>query len=187
MVSVSAGWLRDALRALVVGCWPWSRAALASSGSRTVSSALPLLACGVHSPSSGVLGSMYGVVVVVHPRTSSPDWFRRRRARALDNLCRPSPSRPCCLPLPRVVQAGPVDPATRPLALWALRMLCMGLRRQRWCSGPGTSWLVTGGSLTPCVRATAWPHEGLLGRALVVRVSSTRLVRARQSLSSPTW
>ena len=78
---------------------------------------------------------MYGVVVVVHPRTSSPDWFRRRRARALDDLRRPSLSRPWCLPLPRVVRAGPVDPATRPLALWALRTLRMGLQRERSCSG----------------------------------------------------
>ena len=67
VVSVSVGWSRDTLRALalVVGGWlPWSRVASASSGSRTVSSALPSLACGAYSPLSDVLGGTSGVVVV---------------------------------------------------------------------------------------------------------------------------
>ncbi|KAF8546043.1 hypothetical protein OG21DRAFT_1491634 [Imleria badia] len=66
IVVVSAGWLRDALRAL----------ALVFVGRfilRTVSSVLPSLDCPVHSPSSDALWGASGVVVVV----SSSDIFTR--------------------------------------------------------------------------------------------------------------
>ena len=65
--SSESGWLHDALCALtlVVDSWSWSRVALTSSGSRTISSVLSSLACGVHSPSSDVLRGAPAVVVVV--------------------------------------------------------------------------------------------------------------------------
>ena len=83
VISMLAGWSRDAL---VVDVLPWSRVALASSGSRTVSPMLPSLACPMHSLSNYVLWGRFGVTVVA---SSSLDSSVRRRTRALDVLRRP--------------------------------------------------------------------------------------------------
>ena len=71
---------------LVIDVLPWSRVALASSGSRTVSPTLPSLACPMHSPSNHVLWGALGVTLVA----SSPlDLSVRQHVRALDVLRRP--------------------------------------------------------------------------------------------------